>query len=682
MSPLGRVLQRRWTWIEGAAIAAAWLLLLGLVRARAPLSFDGVLGAPFASVLAALAALWLAPGYVLWRWLVGAPARHAPAWTFGLGLAWLLAPCALAMTAGTRLERLLDAVLALNVGLAAFHLAAVWLAPAHPRPPGPDAERWARPTPWIVAGAALVVARMLDVSTRRVHRLTYGGDEWVYMRAIRAFLDGPSVADPAEFDVWDLALALIVRLSGVQVIDVYRVHLPPVLLVAASLAFLALAERVLLRAAPALLALALQGLFALSDMHTRGEGMGMALLVRLLEDKYMALLLALPLAQAAFLDALRGSVRPLVVFALLAGAATVLQPFAIPWLVLTCGATCVAAAATRTAPASRRMLAATGILLAAGGMLAWMLRAIRPRAYFTLYDPDWPFNATLLEMSFRQLLILDLEKGWYMAHPWLLSHPLVIASLAASLLLLPRFRRSLEAQWLVLSTWLPVILVFNPITAVLVGRLVTPWRLYRLLWVVPVALVLAWALDAGLRALERRLSALRPAPARSRLAEGPLAVAALVLVALALFPRIAESARALRARNRILVKPTEKAFLHEVAALADGGGLGGRVLAPEGLSIRLPAWTTRLQPLPGLDIVRARQDEFLRHCARFHEAPSVGPQEVGLLRDLGVRYVIAEASSPVEAGLRAQPAAFRLIHRGPELALYEWRPERWTAAAP
>ena len=59
----------------------------------------------------------------------------------------------------------------------------------------------------------------------------------------------------------------------------------------------------------AALALALQGLFALSEMYPRGEGMGMAMLVRQVEDKFVALLVVLPLAQAAFLAAMRGRGR-------------------------------------------------------------------------------------------------------------------------------------------------------------------------------------------------------------------------------------------------------------------------------------------------------------------------------------------------------------------------------------
>jgi hypothetical protein len=408
-------------------------------------------------------------------------------------------------------------------------------------------------------------------------------------------------------------------------------------------------------------------------MHTRGEGMGMAMMVRLVEDKFVALLVALPLGQAAFLSALRGGGRrPLAVFALLALAATLLQPFAVPWLVFTCGATYAVAALCGLVPRSRPLLVAGAATLVAGMATAWVLRALRPSPYFALYDPTWGFNATLRQLSFRQLWILSLEKGWYMAHPWLLTHPLIVATLASSLLLLPRARRSLEAQWLLLATWLPVALVFNPLTAVALGWLVTPWRLYRLLWVMPVALVLAWALGRAVNAARAPLERRWP---RVHLA-GALTLAALALVAGALAPRMRESAVMLRARNRILVKPGEKAFLHEVSARAQSG-LAGTVLAPEGLGIRLPTWTSRLHPLCGLSTIRENDTALLARCAAFHEAHAIGPEEVRLLREGNVRYVIAETSSPVDAALRAQPLAFPVVVRGDELVLYEWKPEWW-----
>jgi len=669
--PTGRAAR---SWAEPAAVAAAWLLLLLLSRGGA-LGFTGVLGLPWLSVAVAFAALCLGPGLALWRWLVGGPLRHAPAWAAGLGLAWVLLACTACMAAGVTFAFTMATVVAANGVLAAAFVVE--------RLRARDAEEAAdpapsRPTAWLVAAVALVMARLLDVGTRRLNRLTYGGDEWAFLRAVRVFVDGTTVADPHEFDAWDLAIALVVRLSRVEVFEAYRIHLPPLLVVAAALAFLVLAETLFLDRGLAWLALGVQGLYALSDMHTRGEGLGMALLVRVGEDKNVALLLALPLAQAAFLAVLRGrGRRHLVAFALLALAATVMQPFAVPWLAFTCGVTYLLALATGLVPRSPRLLAALAGLAALALAGAAALRALRPHAYFAVNDASWSFNPTLVELSFRQLLILSMQKGWYMAHPWLLTHPMMIAGLLASLLFVRELRVSLQAQWLVLGIWVPVLLVFDPLTAVLLGRVVTPWRLYRILWSMPVALVVAAALGLGLRRLEAALAPRWPAVARGGGARGPLAAAALALMALLLAPWMGEAGRALRARNRVLVKPSEKAFLHDLDVLAARRGLSGTVLAPEGLSVRLPAWTLRLQALPGLIAIRDRDETLLGANAAFHEAAAIGPDQVALLRQRGIRYVITEKSSPVDGALRALPRAFVPLLVGEELALYEWRPDHW-----
>src|SRR5262245_18739534 len=341
-------------WMEPAAAAGAWVALAALALFHGPLTFQGALGQPLLSVLAAVVALWIAPGFMLWRSLIGGPWRHAPAWSFGLGLGWTLVVSAIGMAAGVTMEQLLLALVALDGALTAAFIASRLRA----RPVSASGEdRGPRPSGWVMAAVVAVMARLLDLGTRRLHRLTYGSDEWVLMGAVRAFLERPTVADPREFDVCDLALALVARLSRVEVFDVYRLHLPALLVLAGALAFLVLAEAVLRDRGLAWIALALQGLFALSEMYPRGEGMGMAMLVRQVEDKFVALLVVLPLAQAAFLWALRGGGRrALGLFAFLGVAATLLQPFAVPWLALTCGVTYVAALATGLPPRSRRLM--------------------------------------------------------------------------------------------------------------------------------------------------------------------------------------------------------------------------------------------------------------------------------------------------------------------------------------
>src|SRR6185295_7517428 len=189
MSHEGARAPRRWT--EPAVVAAAWALLLALARGG-PLTFTGVLGWPFASVATAVLALCIGPGLVWWRWLIGGPARHAPAWAFGLGVAWVMVPCTAAMARGASPGQLMASIVVVNGLLSGAFVAERWVRRGAPAASG---EAVPRPSLWLIAAVCLVGARLLDLSTRRLNRLTYGGDEWIFMRALRQFVDTPSVAD-------------------------------------------------------------------------------------------------------------------------------------------------------------------------------------------------------------------------------------------------------------------------------------------------------------------------------------------------------------------------------------------------------------------------------------------------------------------------------------------------------
>jgi hypothetical protein len=670
-----------WRHFEAAALLACVGLLLWL-ESLPPVSLpEGYLGGAAFSLLLALATTLLAPGYVLWRLFAGD--RDHPFWegipfSFAFGVAWLLIPASVVMLVRSDMASLIQAVVMAN---AIFVLAYVGVRSLGKLPRSAAAaaaaepEESKRPSLWLLAAALAAAARALYVASSRPYRFTSAGDEWVYMRNIRRFLDAPRIYDPLEFDVWDVVLALVFRFSGLEVVGTYRRLLAPLLAFIALTAFLVLARRVFRDPDRTCMALTILIVYCLSDMYMRGEGAGMGLFVRIAEDKYACLLIALPLAQAAFLEFL-GSRSPTALgrFVVLTLAATLVQPFAVPWLALSCGAVLVSGLVTRLIAFRRWQLAGLAVTVVAGTALAFWLRSLRPRPYYNLYDLSWDYNAILLELKGRQLLVLSLEKAWYLVHPWQINHPLVIAALVGSLFLLPWFRRSLSAQFLSLSALLPALLVFNPVTAPMLGRLVSPWRLHWLLWMVPTAMILATllhALVARIEALALRKWALR----RGRLI-GVLGVVALAAVDLSLEDRMADSLKAFKAKNRVMIRPEEREFMRAVAGDAT---LAGRLLAPRELSVRLSAWTTRLQPVLTIDIVRSQTKAVIGPAEEFLSASRMGPKQAGYLTAARIDYVMAETGSPVDIAMRSRPVPFRLLHSNRALSLYAWRPQYWSA---
>jgi hypothetical protein len=649
VTPAGRV--RR-----PAVLVAAWLAAFALSRGAGEPSPSLLLGA--AGLAVAAGATWLLPGWLLARrlGLAGGPWWETAPIAFGLGLGWLLLPAAAVLLLGQSVPALIAIVLALDAALILAELRWPSPTPSPPRPPAPH--------PALLAVVLLAVVALALASAPGLG-FTASGDDWTQMASVRAFLDAPAITDTFDFDAWDLVLAALVRLGRPALVDACRLLLPPLLIAAGLLSFHLLARTLQDDADFGALAVGLLALHALSDMHTRGEGLGMGLLVRILEDKHAAAFVLVPLAQAAALRGLRaGDRRWLACAAVVSLSAVVVHPLSAVWLALSLGVTAAVALATRTVERTPARLALALTLPAALVVLAAGLRALRPAAYFRLYEPSWPYNAAFLRLSQNQLWILSLEDGWFLADPRLLAHPFMAAAVVAALALLGPARRSLGAAFLVAGALAPVALAYNPLTARLLGALITPWMLYRVLWVVPAALILAWTARL---ALARWFPAPRRAPAAALLV--------LVLAAL-LGPRLTAARQAARVRNHVRIDPGERAFLE---AIGRDPRLGGVLLAPLELGVRLPAFTTRLQPLAGLDGLRRGDPGPAEEVDQLLAPRAFGADRLEMLRERGVTHVAARTGARLDHVLRAQPAAFRPVWQGEELTLFAFRPERAAA---
>jgi hypothetical protein len=645
---------------QAAGLAAAAAVLSWTARhPRAPEPLPGLLAGPWLSVALVLALVWVVPGLALSR-LARSRAQgvERAASALALGLVWLLLPCVGVLIGGGSLDTMLSACAALDVLLLAAWLLHARAIPAAGRavPPEPG-----RRLAWITVA---VVALVLVAVAAGVTGFTFGGDEWYLMAATRYFLEAREIEKTFSFDAWSLLLAFVVRLAGVDLVDAYRVLLPPFLVAAAAVSALALGRALLRRWSSAALAVTVQGLYALSDMHTRGDGAGMALLVRINEDKFMALTVAVPLALWALVRWARVRERAAAGTAAAAAlAAVVLHPLSLLWI----GLPALGLLPWRRWRTRAALAAAAAVLAAVAA--AFVLRALRPLEYFALHAPDWPLNEHLLAQTWRQVILLPWPEGWLMGHPALLAHPLEAAALLAALALAPGARRSPRRRVLAAGTLLPVLLVFTPPLATLLAGWITPWMVPRVLWAMPVSLVLAAALERA-RARLRRGGLRLPAPA--------LPLAAAVVMGLALAPRIEASLAALQARNRVQVGDGERALMQAVAA---DPRVAGTVFAPRGLSVRLPAWSSRVNPLPGINAVRVPEayGPMIDDARRFLSARRMTDREAHRLLRWDVRYVVVAARTALDGALSGQ-AAFRTCFRGDDYVLYAWSPERWPGS--
>lgn len=648
----------------GSSAALLWLSR----QPRPPEPLPGLLHDPWTSTALALAVACAAPGFVLARVLGAARDPLATAaYAIGLGLSWLLAPCAVALAVGASIHEATAWSTAATLALVIAYAL---------RPARADGGRLpAAGVPPAAVGALLLVVATLLAASRANSGFSFSSDEWYLLRSTRYLLEAPAISRTGlvtTFDVWNVLIALLVKLPGVDLVEGWRTLLPAFLLPAALLAYVTLARTLLRSWSFACLALGLLAALALSDMHTRGEGVGMALLVRLLEDKYAALHLFLPLAQASGLRFLRTRrARPLVAAGMLSTAAAAVHPMAAVWIAFSLGGACIAGWASGRLRLGRRALLGAAAAAAALLGVALALRAQRPARQFALYVPDWSFNQRLLELTRGQLLLLSPQKGWLMAHPALLSHPLTIAGVVAALWAIPRWRRSLAARFLSAAVCLPLIVVYNPLTASALARAISPWMMHRVTWALPVSLALAYALHAQFCALAAR------ARGRARRAVTAAPAVVLAVTVLLLAPQMRRAFVALQRRNHVQVSAGEKELF---VAMAADPRLSGTVIAPPDLSIHLGAWTSRFHALPGQDAFRNRMAELLEPCARLRSRRRLTAEDLSFLRGINVSYLVARDGSRLDRTLQEEGPAFQSRFRGTEYVLYAFRPERWDPA--
>jgi tetratricopeptide (TPR) repeat protein len=102
--------------------------------------------------------------------------------------------------------------------------------------------------------------------------------------------------------------------------------------------------------------------------------------------------------------------------------------------------------------------------------------------------------------------LLIFSPARYMSHPDLLWDAGTLLALLLAPLALLRVRRSPLARF-ILATTIPFLLIaFTPWLAPIVGRVVTPWMLYRFTWPLPLSLILGAALFYGLAGALKRVS--------------------------------------------------------------------------------------------------------------------------------------------------------------------------------
>ncbi|GEM_PF-5269880 len=705
------------------AIRILAISIIGLILLR--LSFWGELSLPWPGLAIGLVicAIWLWPGLLLWH-MVNWP-TPSPAWfywlpmSFAFGLAWLMGGAIIVLIQHGNLDTFVTLTLRANALLLLIEMVRWRMSEEL----GIKNEEESHNSQFIIPNSlnsqfiirnssapirtlvGLMVIVLLAVFVHS-YGFTLEGDEWSLLPTIRNYLDGwPIFTKNISFDLWNFILALVVRLSGESLIEVYRFYLPLLFMLVALSSFMVLADTLLVQRELVYLAVLLQGLYFLSDIHTDSNGVGLAFFARLQEDKFATWLLIFPLAQAYFLKFLQqkrythsgtsphSRINPDgITFGLMAMLAVAIHPIAFTWLAFS--TVSILAIQSVYSGNLRSNLSILVILFLGLGLISWLWWRAPLTTEFMLTAPE---NDYLLKLNARRLWLLPHIGGGYMLHLFLLSHPLVILALMANLTLLPKLKTDLTAQFLFSNTMVVLFLLYNPFTAPLIGRLVTPWMLYRIGWMLPVTLTLAytWQMgikneELGIKNEEESLNSqfVIPNSLNSqfiiRNSTSQLRHLALVVgLAIILQSHMAASWRSLHVWNAVTITQTEQQVMtalrqNQWTTQSHNLTVQNKIaLAPHAFSIHLSALVSQITPFTKRNY--GLPDPLIDTSILFFNTPLFNERTHEILQYYSLQYIVTKQTDAIEVPMRLLPHLFKLIAANSDYSFYIFQPSQMTS---
>jgi hypothetical protein len=479
-------------------------IVAALVGALALATFAGsfeMLPAALRTVAVGVAILQV-PGWLVVRAL---RLSVSPAELPGACFAFSLGACVPAALTPLALAQPLDMflpILAVVVSaLAALALGGLHLEPTEPprlaRAPEEPSDRY--------VPALRIVAALLCVALAfGAWQLTRTGavDRWWYLAYVREYMMTPRLDVLEPFlgsgfvhprfaaNAWLVVFAAWAKLAAVDPVFLYERLAPPLLVSVGLSASLFLASSVFSRRVDAWLAVIATALLW-------AGGSLVPMLTRSVEDKILATVTLLPVLVGSGVHALRSrhpawllasvvaaaaasTVHPLIYFF----AVALLAPYALVMTVarLTRPAVCGALLAV--------LLAGAAYPLGSG----LQARAMYADDGASLSEPDHP----VVRIHRNRGRLVDLGGGDHVVDPRLLLHPIAVFGLL-SLFATGGLGRD-QRFFLLPATILPLFVCFVPPLVALAGKIAVPWMTYRILWIVPYAMLAA----VGMRRLSER----------------------------------------------------------------------------------------------------------------------------------------------------------------------------------
>jgi tetratricopeptide (TPR) repeat protein len=283
-----------------------------------------------------------------------------------------------------------------------------------------------------------------------------------------------------------------------------------------------------------------------------------------------------------------------------------------------------------------------------------------------------------VNMNRQRLILFDLNR--YISDPSIILEPPYLLALLLLPLLLWRIRSDVAAQFAVSTALAILFVMFNPVLTPLIGSLVMPWILWRFVWVLPYALIIALAAQRLVTWATAEVAHRVRIPKETKhllTAYVPLGV--ILIVTLFLSPGIVRNIQNLNDRSASsYFFPTPErilTYLKETTAHSDPV----TVLADQDLSVTIPAYVANANivahraPTTSEVFPADQQDVALQRLIdqdTFYRTPYLTVDSVDILGRYDVRYVVTSSGSDVDTQLRLAPQWFEWLMDDQSFSLY------------
>jgi tetratricopeptide (TPR) repeat protein len=552
--------------------------------------------------------------------------------------------------------------------------------------------------PELVYWGAFLAAIVLAVVVFANSISPFPGDRLTYQAFLRHFLDakrfltmGFRMSDTLVvkssrevIQPWVLLLAVIVKLAQVDVLDAYVYYIPLLLIPVSFFAFYLLARELFGNQITALSASLVQLVYYLSDIPVH-EGIGRSFFLRLIEDKFLLRFVFLPVALWLSLRYFKnGDKETLAIIIAIIVATGLIHPLGVILYGMSFFSFLLVAFLS-----DKRRLNKDNLLQLAPLVITVLLTLVVPfwqrQQIARTVAPIESFNVTAAnafdiniglttasgELRASRIFLLPGESGLYIASPHLIAHPFVILAILLAPLLLKYLRTHLSAQFLFSNTLAGLVLCYVPIITPLLGKLITPWVIWRVLWLLPVSLVIGFFIGE----VFQKLTSCFQKQSVQWLQLLPLG---LVLIAvLAVQGNISKGLDELEETKSNAV--TDEQI--DILTYLRGHGIPGSYILSPGspFSNEIPGlvghsyeltFRTLPSPFPSADEDRTR----------FYEAGFVTDTHLDILQQYNIKYIILERETDLAYQFQWLSGMFKPLYANRSYLLFQWQPELATQA--